>query len=200
MNIAKTRAEIEADIARFQKKHLRRMTKKQVKREILRCLSSKQDFTTADLAMELQTPLLAVIEAILELEHQKRIQPITDALRSGETTSPIQLNPNGKPERNQRQNRKPARSGKSLLANKLLPPRCEGDLSPRSDIEELLTLLEDRCFVFEATRMYAYHMMMSDTPPSSKSELEGALDDTAQALAELPNERQERNHLDFAQT
>ena len=43
MNPEKSRAEMEADIARFQKEYLRLISKKQVKREIIRLLKKEKE-------------------------------------------------------------------------------------------------------------------------------------------------------------
>ena len=92
--------------------------------------------------MELETPLKAVISAVLELESQKRIQPITDVLRRGEISElPIKLNPHTK-----------------SLSNRVG--------QPRRDVKELLTLLESNCFLFESGRMHAYQIMLSNHDPT----------------------------------
>ena len=122
------------------------MTKQQVKREIIQLLQSRplEDFSVADVAMELQTPMKAVIKALVELEAQNRIQPVIEALcsESAESDSPraqtgtIRLNPHFTPTSDQ-------------------PPQSE------HDVKEVLSLLENRCFLFEAARRYAHGIMLS---------------------------------------
>ena len=68
----------------------------QTKKEILSLLATEpeDEFNPYDLAMALELPLEAVIEALAELEREKKIKPLGDALRS-ETIGDlsIELNP-----------------------------------------------------------------------------------------------------------
>lgn len=131
------RAKLEAEIKRFQRKHLRLMTKEQVKREIIQLLQSRpdEDFSVADVAMELQTPMKAVIKGLVEMEAQNRIQPVIEAL-CREGVESVRLNPHFTPTNEQ-------------------TPQSE------HDVKEVLSLLENRCFLFEAGRRRAYGIMLS---------------------------------------
>ena len=80
-------------LSRWQKKHLHQKPLAQVKTEILSLLPT-DEFNPYDLAMALELPLEAVISALAELEREKKIKPLGDALRS-ETIGDlcIELNP-----------------------------------------------------------------------------------------------------------
>jgi hypothetical protein len=95
--------------------------------------------------MELRTPLRAVIEALVELEAQQKIQPITETLVSNGDDAPVKLNPPGKSKRN----------------DKFQPKGWREDDDMSAAAQTLLAGLEDRCFAFEAARRYAYHLMLS---------------------------------------
>ncbi len=131
------RAKLEAKIKRFQRKHLRLMSKQQVKQEIIQLLKSrpKEDFSVADVAMELQTPMKAVIKALVELEAHNRIQPVIEAL-CREGVESVRLNPH-------------------------FTPTSDRTAESEHDVKEILSLLENRCFLFEAGRRHAYGIMLS---------------------------------------
>ena len=92
------RAKLEAKIKRFQRKHLRLMSKQQVKREIIQLVKSrpKEIFSVADVAMELQTPMTGVIKALVELEAENQIQQVIEAL-CHEGVESVRLNPHFTP-------------------------------------------------------------------------------------------------------
>ena len=76
------------------KKSFRPLPKEQAKRKILALLPT-DEFNPYDLAMALSLPLEAVIEALVELEGEKKIKPISEVLRSGMIGDlSIELNPN----------------------------------------------------------------------------------------------------------